>query len=47
MPMKMVEPAKRLGVYKSGVVYEPGVLYKATMHKSLVLPRAPMTMHAT
>lgn len=47
MPMKMLEPVSLREAYKPRVVYEPGVLYRATMHKSLVLPRAPMTMHAT
>ena len=41
MPMKMVEPAKLMGVHKPWMVYKPMML------KSLALPCTPMAMHAT
>lgn len=40
MPVKMLDPAGLMGVYKPWMVYRP------MMHKSLALPCTPMAMHA-
>jgi hypothetical protein len=48
MPMKMVEPAKLMGVYKPiMVMFKPSVVFKPMMLKSLALASTPMAMHAT